>query len=214
VALLFPSRLELARAAQRLVVTRTPIQGASDHGTHEAIYLPDPDGNGLELAADRPREQWPDLRDPSLWGGGPQPLDSESLLGLVAGAAPRPQAEPGTTVGHIHLHVGDIEAATRFYRDVIGFETQIEHPSAGFVSAGGYHHHVAFNTWRGEGVPTAPADTVGLRSFTVLVPSAADVESVRRRIEQAGLTYNDRDGEIVVRDPSGNALRIASENAS
>src|SRR3954468_7620574 len=108
-ALLHPSREELARAAQRLLVTRTPISGASDHGISEAIYLPDPDGNGIELAADRGRERWGDLSDPTAVGG-PEPLDLAGLLDLVGDEASRPEADPGLIVGHVHLHVGDIEA--------------------------------------------------------------------------------------------------------
>src|SRR3954447_24380700 len=117
-ALLYPTREELARAALRLAATQTPIEGASDHRTHEAIYLPDPDGNGIELAADRAREHWPaDLGYP----GGPAPLDFESLLGAVAGEEPRPHAGEGLRMGHVHLHVGDIDRALGFYRDVLGF---------------------------------------------------------------------------------------------
>src|SRR5215212_4692061 len=109
-ALLHPSRLELARAAHRLAATRTRISGASDHGISEAIYLPDPDGNGIELAADRGRERWGDLSDPTALGG-PEPLDLAGLLDLVGDEAPRPEADPGLVVGHVHLHVGDIDAA-------------------------------------------------------------------------------------------------------
>src|SRR3954462_15141173 len=104
-ALLYPSREELARAALRLAATQTPIEGASDHRTHEAIYLPDPDGNGIELAADRSRDQWP--RDLG-YAGGPAPLDFESLLGTVAGEEPRPHVGEGLRMGHVHLHVGDV----------------------------------------------------------------------------------------------------------
>ena len=119
-ALLYPSREELARAALRLAATKTPIQGASDHDTHEAIYLPDLDGNGIELAADRPREVWPDLANPDR-GGGPKPLDMEALLATVAGEEPRRKAGAGLTVGHVHLHVGNLERGLSFYRDVLGF---------------------------------------------------------------------------------------------
>src|SRR3954471_4488683 len=143
-ALLHPSREELARAAQRLLVTRTPISGASDHGISEAIYLPDPDGNGIELAADRGRERWGDLSDPTALGG-PEPLDLAGLLDLVADEAPQAKVDPGLVVGHVHLHVGDIEAALRFYRDVIGFEVMTLLPTAAFIAAGGYHHHVGLN---------------------------------------------------------------------
>src|SRR5262245_20696866 len=117
-ALLHPSRLELARAAARLATTRTPIQGASDHGISEAIYLPDPDGNGIELAADRPKEQWPDL---SVMSGGPDPLDLNQLLESVVDEKLQASVDPETIVGHIHLHVGDLDASTRFYVDVVGF---------------------------------------------------------------------------------------------
>src|SRR5215210_2685239 len=106
-ALLHPSRLELARAAHRLAATRTRISGASDHGISEAIYLPDPDGNGIELAADRGRERWGDLSDPTAIGG-PEPLDLAGLMELVDGQAPRASVDPGVVVGHVHLHVGDI----------------------------------------------------------------------------------------------------------
>ena len=112
VALLHPSRVELARAAARLAETRTRILGASDHDISEAIYLHDPDGNEIELAADRPREAWPDLANPG-WDGGPKPLDLHGLLDLVAGEPVQEHADPGLTVGHVHLHIGDVERGLR-----------------------------------------------------------------------------------------------------
>ena len=148
-ALLHPSRLELARAAQRLAATRTRISGASDHGISEAIYLPDPDGNGIELAADRGRERWGDLSDPTALGG-PEPLDVAGLLELVANEEVQPDVAPETVVGHVHLHVGEIERGLAFYRDVIGFEVMTLLDSAAFVAAGGYHHHLGINIWRGR----------------------------------------------------------------
>jgi catechol 2,3-dioxygenase len=201
-ALLHPSRLELARAAARLAVTQTPIQGASDHGVSEAIYLPDPDGNGIELAADRPKEEWPDL---SVMSGGPDPLDLAALLETVAGENPRP-ADPGTTVGHLHLHVGDLDAAKRFYVDVVGFDVMTYLPSAVFVAAGGYHHHVGFNIWRGPGVPPAPEGTVGLRHFTVVLRDEAELDALRERARAAGVEVDESADGPVLRDPSGNAL--------
>jgi catechol 2,3-dioxygenase len=199
-ALLYPSREELARAAVRLSVTQTPIQGASDHRTHEAIYLSDPDGNGIELAADRPRELWPaDLG----YAGGPEPLDFGALLATVAGEDPSPQVGPGLRVGHLHLHVGDIEQGLAFYRDVLGFEVQANLGSAAFVSAGGYHHHLGFNVWRGRGVGPAPEHTVGLRHWTVVVPN---VDEIRARVDGA----EDIAGGFLVRDPWGTALAFVS----
>jgi catechol 2,3-dioxygenase len=202
-ALLHPSREELARAAQRLLLTRTPISGASDHGISEAIYLPDPDGNGIELAADRGRERWGDLTDPKTIG--PEPLDMADLLGMVEGEEPRQRADPGLVVGHVHLHVGDVDRGLAFYRDVIGFDVMTHFPSAAFVSAGGYHHHLAFNTWRGEGVPAVPPEAVGLRYWTVVLDGDS-LAALRERVEGAGIESEDREGGLLLRDPWNNAV--------
>jgi catechol 2,3-dioxygenase len=206
-ALLYPSREELARAAVRLMVRRTPIQGASDHGTHEAIYLADPDGNGIELAADRPRERWPSPEE-EFGRGGPLPLDVEDLLGTVEGEEPRDRVGLGLRMGHVHLHVGSIDDGLAFYRDVIGFDVWARIPTAAFVSAGGYHHHLGFNVWRGEGAPPAPPHTVGLRHWTVLLDTTEEVAGVRARVEAAGLSVEAFENGFEVRDPSQNALRI------
>jgi catechol 2,3-dioxygenase len=208
-ALLHPSRLELARAAQRLAATRTRIGGASDHGISEAIYLPDPDGNGIELAADRGRERWGDLSDPTALGG-PAPLDVAGLLELVADEEPHADVSPETVVGHLHLHVGDIEQGLAFYRDVIGFEVMTLLDSAAFVAAGGYHHHLGFNIWRGRGVPPVPAGTVGLRHWTIVLP-AGDVAALRERVIAAGLESEERADGLLVRDPWGIALLASAE---
>jgi catechol 2,3-dioxygenase len=209
-AMLYPTREELARAALRLAATRTPIQGASDHGTHEAIYLPDPDGNGLELAADRPREQWPTPEE-EFSGGGPRPLDLDDLLASVAGegedAAAGP-VRPGLRMGHLHLHVGDVAEGLRFYRDVIGFEVWALLPSAAFVSAGGYHHHLGFNTWKGEGAPPVPEGVVGLRHWTIVLDTTDQVAEVRARVRDAGLASEDVTGGFAVEDPWGMTVRV------
>jgi catechol 2,3-dioxygenase len=206
-ALLYPSREALARAALRLAAERTPIQGASDHGTHEAIYLPDPDGIGIELAADRPREAWPTPEE-EFGAGGPRPLDFASLLDAVPRETPPPHVDRGLRVGHVHLHVGDVEEGLRFYRDVLGFEVWANLGTAAFVSAGGYHHHVGFNVWRGHGVGPAPANAVGLRHWTVELPSAADLAAVRDRVRAAGIDLADGDGGFTVRDPWEIAVRF------
>ena len=205
-ALLYPTREELARAALRLAATRTPIQGASDHRTHEAIYLPDIDGNGIELAADRPREAWPaDLG----YAGGPAPLDFDSLLGTIADEPPTPTVAEGLRMGHLHLHVGDIGEALAFYRDLLGFELQANIGTAAFVSAGGYHHHLAFNVWKGQGVGGPAPHTVGLRHWTVELPTG-DLDEVRARIAAAGLPIEQQTDGFLVRDPWGIAIRFTS----
>jgi catechol 2,3-dioxygenase len=210
-ALLYPSREELARAAVRLAATQTPIQGASDHRTHEAIYLPDLDGNGIELAADRPREQWPGALG---YDRGPAPLDFDSVLATVAGEQPTPHVGEGLRMGHVHLHVGDIDEGLAFYRDVLGFELQANLGSAAFVSAGGYHHHLGFNVWNGRGVRPAPAHTVGLRHWTVQLPTDADVAGVRARGEESGLVVEPVDGGFRVRDPWQTAVVFVSTPAT
>jgi catechol 2,3-dioxygenase len=208
-ALLHPSRLELARAAQRLIETRTPVSGASDHKISEAIYLPDPDGNGIELAADRAREHWGDLADPTSHGG-PEPLDMVSLMAMVEDVAPLAQASSDLRMGHLHLHVGDIEGALEFWRDLIGFEVMTRFPSAAFISAGGYHHHLGLNTWRGESVPPMPAGTVGMRHWTIVLDSPAEVAAVRARLESAGAPVEERPDGFLTRDPWNNAVLVRS----
>ena len=210
-ALLYPTREELARAAVRLAQTRTPIQGASDHGTHEAIYLPDADGNGIELAWDRDREQWPaDLG----YQHGPAPLDFDSLLSTVAGEGSTDRVGEGLRMGHLHLHVGDVDRGVRFYRDVLGFEVTANLGSAAFVSAGGYHHHLGINVWNGQGVDGPPPHTAGLRHWTVQLPTDADVAEVRARVEEAGSATEPVDGGFVVRDPWQIAVAVVSTEAT
>jgi catechol 2,3-dioxygenase len=208
-ALLNPSRLELARAARRLIASRTPVSGASDHNISEAIYLPDPDGNGIELAADRPPETWGDLSDPTAIGG-PMPLDLQDLLAMVEDEEPRAEASPGLKVGHLHLHVGDIERALEFWRDGIAFEVMTRFPSAAFIAAGGYHHHLGLNTWRGEGVSPQPDGVVGLRHWTILLQDAADVAAVRERVAATGAEAEERGGGFLARDPWGHAVEIVA----
>ena len=208
-ALLHPSRLELARAAQRLIDTQVPVSGASDHKISEAIYLPDPDGNGIELAADRGREHWGDLSDPTALGG-PQPLDMVSLMALVEGEPSVAQASPELRIGHVHLRIGDVEGALEFWRDLIGFEVMTRFPSAAFIAAGGYHHHLGLNTWRGEGVPPMPSGTVGMRHWTIVLDSAASVDELRARLVRGGAPVEDRADGLRTRDPWNNAVVVRS----
>ena len=207
-ALLYPSREELASALQRLAVTRTPMQGASDHGVSEALYLPDPDENGIELYADRPRAVWPAPEPGARVGMFTAPLDVEDLLRAAPSPEPPRHAGSGLTLGHVHLHVGDVPEALRFYRDVIGFEAMAELPGAAFVAAGGYHHHLGLNNWRGQGVPPAPADSVGLRFWTLLLDGRDELTRVRERADAAGVPAEERDEGLLVRDPSGTAVLL------
>jgi len=201
-ALRFDARRELARAVKRLASTQTRIESASDHGVCESIYLRDPDDNGIELYADRPREQWPPSRIP---GESVEiftlALDTAELMREVDGEPPRAQASAGVGVGHLHLHVGDVEQGLAFYRDVLGFEVMVNLGSAALVSAGGYHHHLAFNVWLGSDVKPRPPGTAGLREWTVLLASREELAAVRTRVAAAGLEASADQGGFVVRDP-------------
>lgn len=209
-ALLVPSRLELAQSLRRIAETRTPVQGIVDHWISEAIYLPDPDGNGIEIARDRPREQWPPLETLVRRGNGP--LDVEGVLGELAqtkeswvGLAPE------TTIGHIHLHVASVPEAEAFYHGVLGFDKMMDYgPTAGFVSAGGYHHHIGFNTWAGIGAPPPPPDAVGLRWFVIQLPDENELNRVVNRVRAADLPLEDHAEGILIRDPSQNRMILTA----
>ncbi|MCW2973681.1 MAG: Glyoxalase/bleomycin resistance protein/dioxygenase [Thermoleophilia bacterium] len=205
------SRLELSRMIRRIVQAKAAIQGASDHGTHEAIYLPDPDGNGFELAADRPRADWPDWNE-HPGSIQPQALDLEALFAVSGDGAIPPHAE-GVTTGHLHLHVGDIEQGLAHYRDIVGFDVKFQMPTAAFVSADGYHHHLGFNVWNGVGVPGAPDHSTGLRYWSVVVPAAEDVDALAARLAAAGTeTTRDDAGALLVPDPWGTTLRVTARD--
>jgi catechol 2,3-dioxygenase len=164
VAWLQPSRAALAETVRRIVRARWPIDGASDHGVSEALYLSDPDGLGIEIYADRPREMW--QRPPGGHGVVmvTLALDIDDLL-AQAPAAPSESVAPGTSIGHVHLKVADIPRATAFYRDMLGFEEQALLPSAAFLSAGGYHHHIGLNSWQSAGASASPPNAPGLREI-------------------------------------------------
>ncbi len=206
VALLAPSRRELANMVLRIIATRTPVQGASEHHTHEAIYLADPDGNGLELACDWPQSQWPSVRDFEAMR--PDPLDVDDLLKQADPSNVPAHAGPGLRVGHLHLHVGDIAEARAWYEGVIGFDPIMQIPTASFMSVGGYHHHLAVNTWKGEGAPAVPTTAVGMRWWTVRVPSVADIDALAARLNEANAAYQRVSASCLdVADRWGNVMR-------
>ena len=205
-AILVPSRADLARALRRLVATETVMQGAADHGVSEALYLADEDGNGIEIYRDRPHAEWPIVNGQLQMGA--DPIDFDDLL-AAADNAPHTGAGliDGTVIGHVHLHVSRLADAQRFYVDVIGFELMQRYgPSALFVSAGGYHHHVGLNTWAGVGAPPPPPGALGLRHFDVALPTDAAVADILVRVRAADIPIESVDGGFLVRDPAGNAI--------
>lgn len=209
-AILTPSRLALAQSLRRLAETRTPVQGFADHWVSEAIYLADPDGNGIEIYRDRPRNEWP--RQNGQLQMATDPLD---IQGILAELEPQPEPwtglEAATTLGHVHLHVATIPSAEAFYGDILGFDLILRYgPSASFVSAGGYHHHLGLNTWAGVNAPPPPPDAAGLRYFTINLPDQAALAVVVKRIEEAGVTFQEKDGVIFLRDPAQNGVVLSA----
>ncbi len=207
-AVLFPSRRDLAFALARLSTARWPLDGASDHLVSEALYISDPDGNGIELYRDRPREQWP--RSDGELAMATLPLDLDNLLSELAEAGEPPsKAPPGTRIGHIHLQVADLDTAEQFYNGVLGFDVIVRsYPGALFVSAGGYHHHIGLNTWHSAGAAPPHPGAVGLRSFEVVVPDATELDRLRARIGAAGQEVEPAGDAIAVRDPFANRVLL------
>ena len=209
-AILYPSRAELADALRRVIEAGIPLDGTADHGVSEALYLSDPDGNGVELHADRPRSQW-------NWRNGQvamttEPLDFDSLLASTEGQPAPSSVPPQTDLGHIHLHVADLSAAERFYHEFLGLAvTQRSYPGALFLSAGDYHHHLAVNTWAGGQSP--PGNSIGLISYRLEVPEAEILYCLRHRAPLAGYEATTQLGEtaselLQIRDPNGHWLEV------
>jgi catechol 2,3-dioxygenase len=207
VAWLHPSRAALAETVRRIGAARWPFSGASDHAVSEALYLDDPDGLGIEIYVDRPREQWE--RGPD--GHGVRmvtlPLDVEDLLAQSPGT-PGEAMPDGTGIGHVHLKVSDVARAERFYRD-LGFEDQARLPSAAFVSAGGYHHHVGMNSWQSAGGAPAGEDAPGLRQVLFGLSGEQALADVARATELLG-DAESGSGTVSVADPDGTALRFVA----
>jgi catechol 2,3-dioxygenase len=184
IAWLHPTRADLAATVRRVASARWPIDGAADHGVSEALYLSDPDGLGIEIYADRPRERW--ARPPDGHGVVmvTLPLDLDGLLAGSPGE-PAPAMSPGVVVGHVHLKVADVPRAVAFYGDVLGFDEQARLPSAAFLSAGGYHHHVGLNSWQSEGGSPPPDSAPGLRAVEFELGDANGLAALERRLAEA-----------------------------
>jgi catechol 2,3-dioxygenase len=210
-AVLLPNRRGLARLIYHLAENGIEVAGVADHGVSEAIYMSDPDGNGMELYSDRRRNDWP-RDDLGRLQMGTEELDLEDLLLELRNALDPYNGLPeGTTIGHIHLHVANLGDADQFYRGLLGFELMQRYGTAAmFFSAGGYHHHIGVNTWAGEGAPPPPPDAAGLRWFELRLPDQSAVDALRTRLEGAGVPLEPQAGGLLVRDPSQNSILITS----
>ena len=201
-----PDRASLAARLHALRASGARF-GASDHRVSEALYVDDPDGNGVEIYRDRPAEDWP-------WEGtsiamATEPLD---LADLAAQAPPSAAVEPapaGTDMGHVHLKVTDLAATRAFWGDVVGLTLMAEYPGALFMAADGYHHHLGLNVWQSRGTAPAPAGTSGLDRLTLHLPPEG-IAALHRRLAQAGWPVALDDGTLCFADPSGNGVQVAS----
>lgn len=179
-AILVPSRAALGRSLRRLADRQWPLSGVADHLVSEALYLNDPDGLGIEIYRDRPRETW--QRSNGEVAMATDPLDVRAVAAEPGAEIPWRGLDSATVIGHVHLHVHRIEEGEAFFCGEIGLEPTVRgYPGALFVAAGGYHHHLGMNTWVGVGAPPPPENAVGLRSFTI---DAGQLET--RRVEDAG----------------------------
>ncbi len=205
-ALLVPTRADLARTLRRVWEAGWHLSGASDHLVSEALYLSDPEGNGIELYRDRPRDEWRQA------GGEVEmatlPLDLEGLISEPGADEEAASMPDGTMLGHVHLQVADLGAAERFWVDGLGLDVVVRgYPGALFTSAGGYHHHVGLNTWAGVGAPRAPAGARGMERFEVVVPDDDALAAARERLARVA-DVADADGGILAEDTSGNAVLV------
>lgn len=206
-ALLLPTRGDLGRFFLHIRNLDYPLVGAADHLVSEAIYLQDPDGHGIEIYADRPRENWP--RENGALKMATHALDVEDLISSLNDDEGWQGIPVDTGLGHIHLHVAQLERATDFYKKVLGFDLVLLYgPQAAFLSIGGYHHHIGLNTWAGIGAPQPPEGSATLRFFTLVLPGQAHVDRVHRRLAAHQAPLNQEPEGILTQDPSGNAILV------
>ncbi|MFF2320779.1 VOC family protein [Agrobacterium sp. NPDC058088] len=209
IAYLMPSRKDLARWLVHAALKQVPLSGFADHNVSEAIYLNDPEGNGIEVYSDRPKDTWE-------WGGnvvkmGTEQLDIDDLVKLTDTKRSDYEAAPaGMRIGHIHLRVGEIATARAFYEEAVGLRpTQDARSDASFLSSGGYHHHLAVNTWNSRGAKERNASETGLDWFSITVRNAADLDAQKTRLRAAGCVLVEMENNVVEAiDPWGTRLRL------
>ena len=215
-AILFPNRRELARTISRLFAKRWP-NSPTDHIMTKTTYLDDPEGNNIELYCESPEDGVFLVKNEEIYvrhtdgrvSDGREPLDIEALFShLKEDDALDQPVPPETRMGHFHLYVSDLNETRHFYHDLLGFDDMGMALSfrMGMVSAGGYHHHIGFNTWQGEGAPPPPSDSLGLRYFAFILPNLNELARLEGRMRQNNLPFERREEGLFVRDPSQNGL--------
>ena len=205
-AFLMPTRADLGRWLTHAAATRVPLQGASDHVVSEAIYLADPEGNGIEVYADRPTSGWRDTAGAIRMST--DPLDVDSLVQSAGGSAWNGFPDGGS-IGHVHLQVGDTELADRFYRDVLGFDIVAHYPGARFFGSGGDHPQLGGNVWNSRRARARPAGMAGLGAVEIVVRDGAVRDAIAGRAAAAGIAATSAAGGLSLRDPWGTQLILS-----
>ncbi|SFK04154.1 catechol 2,3-dioxygenase [Halobacillus dabanensis] len=205
-ALLVPRRSDLANIVNHFIQKGIRI-GSSDHLVSEALYLNDPDGNGIEIYVDRDPSEWEWKNNEVAMTV--DPLNFTDLLKTADSTEPWDGLPAGTIMGHIHLHVSQLEEAEEFYTKGLGFEVVNRFgDQALFISTGNYHHHIGLNTWAGVGAPAPSKNSVGLASFTIILPDEENRKNVVASLEELGAPVKEENGIYITSDPSGNSINL------
>ncbi|WP_082520058.1 VOC family protein [Rhizobium sp. Root1220] len=207
-AFLMPNRTELARWLRHAANNNVTLDGASDHLVSEAIYLADPEGNGIEIYADRPHEQWKFHQDGQVEMATLR-LDLQSLYESAPQDSWNGMAD-GTAIGHIHLQVGNIPEADTFYRDVLGLKLMARYPGASFFATGDYHHHVAANIWNSRGAGARADGMTGLSDYALRFNDKAALDTAVAKLDELEIKSERRDGGVFLRDPWGIGLTLSA----
>ncbi|OWV76205.1 glyoxalase [Rhizobium sp. R634] len=207
-AFLMPDRTELARWLRHAAHNNVVLDGASDHLVSEAIYLSDPEGNGIEIYADRPHEQWKFQPD-GMVQMATQRLDLQALYDSSPEDRWGGMAD-GTAIGHLHLQVGDIPQADAFYRDVLGLKLMARYPGASFFASGGYHHHLGANIWNSRGAAARAENMTGLSDYTIRFNDAETLSTAVAKLDDLEIKSEKRDGGVFLKDPWGIGLTLSA----
>lgn len=210
-AFLLPTRKDLGEILYHLLASKYPLTGASDHGYSEALYLDDPEGNGIEIYTDKPKSMW-DIRKDGQIAGVTEPMDAEGVIGEAKEAF---QGMPKETyMGHVHLFVAELEETERFYQDVLGFDLKFKFgPQAKFFAAGEYHHQIGANVWAGKNIPAAQKGLRGLDYFTIVV-SSDEFTQVKNNLDAKEYAYqlDESPQTLSLEDTNGIAIKITTTN--
>ncbi|MFV2048309.1 VOC family protein [Metabacillus sp. YM-086] len=208
-AIVVPTRKDLALSTKHLLESGYPIQGASDHQYSEAVYLADPDNNGIEIYVDRDSSQW--IRDENGgYVGATNPLDAENLFAEIKGNTWNGLPSK-TRIGHMHLQISNIEESERFYVEALGLRIVAKDTHMLFVSKDEYHHHIGMNIWAGKGLPVPPKNALGLKFFTLHF-TEEEYNDAKENLDQLKYNYLEENQELTVEDPSGNKIKILKKS--